>query len=393
MNSERGLTTLGEVVTLKRGYDLPAADRRGGVYPIVSSSGISGSHDEAKAKAPGVVTGRYGTIGELFYVDSDYWPLNTALYVKDFKGNVPRYIYYFLHSIGFEQFSDKSGVPGVNRNHLHAIEVNFEKNTNIQRAVATILGDLDDKIKSLQDMNGTLEEITRTIFRAWFVDFAPVRAKAAGATTFPSMPQEVFDTLPKSFEHSEIGTIPKGWQVRRLSQVLELAYGKSLPSSARTAGEIAVYGSGGLTGSHNEKLVEGPAVIIGRKGTIGTIFWEDKDVFPIDTVFYLVSKQAPLIFLYHFLQSLSLPSMNTDAAVPGLNRNNVYRIEVAWPKDDLIDAYVQLITNKWLRRSGNLREIHILTTLRDTLLPKLISGELPVPDLAKLGPREAGNGG
>ncbi len=393
MISERVQTKLGDILTLKRGYDLPASDRREGEYPIVSSSGVSGSHNEAKAKAPGVVTGRYGTIGELFYVEDDYWPLNTALYVSDFKGNIPRYLYYFLHSMSFGQFSDKSSVPGVNRNHLHAIEVSFERNTDVQRAVVKILGDLDGKIDLLREMNRTLEDIARTLFKAWFVDFLPVRAKAAGATSFRGMPQALFDTLPDSFETSEIGEIPKGWMPRGLGQVIELAYGKSLPSTARSPGEVAVYGSGGLTGSHNETLVEGPAVVIGRKGTIGSIYWEDRDIFPIDTVFYLVPKQGPLIFHYHLLHSLSLSTMNTDAAVPGLNRNNVYRLQVAWPKEELISSYAELMSGVWLRRSENLKTISILTALRDTLLPKLISGELRVPALAALKLTEARDGG
>lgn len=94
-------TTLGQVIELKRGYDLPTRDRRPGPYPVVSSSGISGYHDEAKVKAPGVVTGRYGTIGEVFYILEDFWPLNTSLYVRDFKVNDIRFISYFLRTLSF----------------------------------------------------------------------------------------------------------------------------------------------------------------------------------------------------------------------------------------------------------------------------------------------------
>src|SRR5437762_2204700 len=91
--------TLGDVLELKRGYDLPSRDRRDGPYPIVSSSGISGFHAQAMAKSPGVVTGRYGTIGVVYYITQDYWPLNTALYVRDFKGNDPRFLSYFLRTL------------------------------------------------------------------------------------------------------------------------------------------------------------------------------------------------------------------------------------------------------------------------------------------------------
>jgi type I restriction enzyme, S subunit len=113
---------LGDVMTLQRGHDLPDSRREEGDVPVVSSSGITGRHNEIKATAPGVVTGRYGTIGEVFYLEEDYWPLNTALYVTDFKGNNPRFIAYFLRHALQNYQSDKAAVPGINRNALHALE-------------------------------------------------------------------------------------------------------------------------------------------------------------------------------------------------------------------------------------------------------------------------------
>ena len=112
---------LGDIITLKRGYDLTANDRLEGQYPVISSAGISGYHSEYKVEGEGVVTGRYGTLGKMYFVDEKYWPHNTALYVQDFKGNDPKYIYYLLSCIGRIRTSDKSAVPGVNRNELHEI--------------------------------------------------------------------------------------------------------------------------------------------------------------------------------------------------------------------------------------------------------------------------------
>jgi type I restriction enzyme S subunit len=114
---------LGDLLTLKRGYDLPDSQRLSGDIPIVSSSGITGYHSEKRANAPGVVTGRYGTLGEVFFVQQDYWPLNTALYVSDFKDNHPSFIAHLLkHMLGGTQ-SDKAAVPGLNRNVVHAMPV------------------------------------------------------------------------------------------------------------------------------------------------------------------------------------------------------------------------------------------------------------------------------
>ena len=115
--------SLGDVLELKRGYDLPARDRIPGSVPLVSSSGITYHHAVSMAKGPGVVTGRYGTLGEVFFIPQDFWPLNTTLYVRDFKGNDPRFISYFLRSLDFRAYSDKAAVPGLNRNHLHLARV------------------------------------------------------------------------------------------------------------------------------------------------------------------------------------------------------------------------------------------------------------------------------
>ncbi|HAW54594.1 MAG TPA: hypothetical protein DCX29_06525, partial [Hyphomonas sp.] len=92
---------LGDVIELKRGYDLPSRLRTGGEFPLISSSGRSDTHDQSKVSGPGVVTGRYGTIGQVFYIEEDFWPLNTTLYVRDFKGNNPRFIYYFLQGLNW----------------------------------------------------------------------------------------------------------------------------------------------------------------------------------------------------------------------------------------------------------------------------------------------------
>ncbi len=115
--------SLGDVMRLQRGHDLPAQAREDGEVPVVSSSGITGYHSKAKAVAPGVITGRYGTLGEVFYLDRDYWPLNTALYVTDFKDNDPRFAAYFLRNALKDYQSDKAAVPGIDRNVLHQVKV------------------------------------------------------------------------------------------------------------------------------------------------------------------------------------------------------------------------------------------------------------------------------
>ncbi|APO76973.1 type I restriction-modification system HsdS subunit protein (plasmid) [Rhizobium etli 8C-3] len=143
---------LGEVLTLQRGFDLPHRMRRTGQYRIVTSSGREGYHNVAMASGPGVVTGRYGTIGQVFYVEEDFWPLNTTLYVRDFKGNSARFCAYLLETIDFKSHSGKSGVPGVNRNDLHEIPVYVPTALNEQEAIAQALSDADALIGSLETL-------------------------------------------------------------------------------------------------------------------------------------------------------------------------------------------------------------------------------------------------
>ena len=202
-------TTLGEVIELKRGYDLPKRKRVSGSVPLISSSGTSDYHAEAKVMGPGVVTGRYGTLGQVYYIQDDFWPLNTTLYVRDFKGNNPRFISYLLRSIDFFAYSDKAAVPGVNRNHLHTAPVRIPP-LDEQRRIAHILGTLDDKIELNRRMSQTLEAMAQALFKSWFVDFDPVRAKAEGRPT--GLPPEIDTLFPDSFQDSELGEIPEGWQ-------------------------------------------------------------------------------------------------------------------------------------------------------------------------------------
>ncbi|SSK60148.1 restriction endonuclease subunit S [Klebsiella pneumoniae] len=193
------------------------------------------------------------------------------------------------------------------------------------------------------------------------------------------------ELFPSTMQESELGDIPAGWSSQRMSNIATLHYGKALKKTERIDGPYPVYGSGGVTGSHNGYLVEGPGIIVGRKGSIGTIYWEDGKFHPIDTVYYVATKEEiPLSYLYYLMKTLNLPSMNTDAAVPGLNRDNVYRLEVLKPTQSILnrfDNYIATIRNG-IQKNNN--TIVSLVGLRDTLLPKLLSGEIPLPEAEEL---------
>lgn len=141
---------LGDIAPLQRGFDLPTSQLIKGKYPVVYSNGILNFHIEYKAKAPGVVTGRSGTLGKVTFIDRDYWPHNTSLWVTDFKGNYSKFIYYLYIFIRLERFGTGSGVPTLNRNDVHAFQVLYPPSTEEQKAIAKILTEMDKEIEALE---------------------------------------------------------------------------------------------------------------------------------------------------------------------------------------------------------------------------------------------------
>lgn len=148
-------TTLGAVTDLKRGFDLPRSERNKGIFPIFSSSGMTGTHSTPAAEGPCVITGRYGTIGEVFYSDKPCWPLNTALYSTEFYGNNPKFVYYFLKTIPWQNYTTASAVPGINRNHVnnHPVVVPDRKT---QDQIVCILESIDNKLSLNRQINDYL---------------------------------------------------------------------------------------------------------------------------------------------------------------------------------------------------------------------------------------------
>ena len=331
------------------------------------------------AYGPGVVLGRKGVVGSVHFVDEDYWPHDTTLFVKDFHYNDARFVYYFFlaHASDLSALDVGSANPTLNRNHVHPMVVMWP-GLNEQREIATVLRALDDRIALLRETNATLGAIAQALFKSWFVDFDPVLAKQQGLAP-AGMDEATAALFADCFDESATLLCPLGWRNGKVEDLLELAYGKALKATDRVAGDVPVYGSGGLTGFHIEPLIAGPNVIVGRKGTVGSLYWEDRPCFPIDTVFFLRPK-VPLTFCFCQLSVLGLDGMNTDGAVPGLNRNNVYRLPVVIPAPSVLTAFDDLVGA--LRRSifSNEMRAQTLTTLRDTLLPRLISGQLRLPE-------------
>lgn len=191
-----------DFITLQRGFDLPEHSRVNGEIPVVGSTSISGFHNVAKVSAPGVVTGRSGALGEVQYIDKDFWPLNTTLWVKDFKNNDPKYVYYFLKTLDLKRFNSGAGVPTLNRNDLDTLKIQIHEK-NEQKIIAKVLSNYDDLIENNNKRIKILEEMAQKIYKEWFVDFR-----------FPG-----HETV--TFKDSELGKIPSDWNSKPIGELLE----------------------------------------------------------------------------------------------------------------------------------------------------------------------------
>lgn len=191
-----------DFVTLQRGFDLPKTEMCDGPYPVIGSTSIIGYHDDFKVEPPGVVTGRSGSLGTVQFINERYWPHNTSLWVKDFKGNDPKFVYYCMKGMDFVRFNAGAGVPTLNRNHLDTLEVNVPP-LPVQRRIAGILSAYDELIENSQRRIRILEGMARALYREWFVHF-----RFPGHEGHPRVA-------------SALGEIPQGWEVRRVGEVAE----------------------------------------------------------------------------------------------------------------------------------------------------------------------------
>ena len=195
-----------DFIKLNRGFDLPDSLIEEGEYPVVASTNIKAYHKAYKVEGPMVVTGRSGSLGKVQYIEGRCWPLNTSLYVKDFKGNNPRYVYYYLKTMHLEQYNAGVGVPTLNQNHLHSLKICIH-NKEEQPRVASILSAYDNLIENNTRRIRLLEQMAENIYKEWFVRFR-----------FPGHENE-------QFENSKLGKLPASFKVVTMNDVFEYYIG------------------------------------------------------------------------------------------------------------------------------------------------------------------------
>ncbi|MCX9193453.1 restriction endonuclease [Carbonactinospora thermoautotrophica] len=274
----------------------------------------------------------------------------TVLLRPDSRKINPRFLHYFLLSPAMQERmrtrAEGSTVPHLNVGDIRNLGLGELPPLREQHVIAAVLGALDDKI---------------------------------------AVNERIATTVDRLAEAEYVRSTGKATETVLLGDLLDLKYGKALPATSRSPGDVPVYGSGGIVGTHNQHLVDGPGIVVGRKGTVGAVYWSQQKFFPIDTTFYVEVRRpdVPMEFLFFMLRRLGLDSMNSDSAVPGLNRANALALKTQLPPQDELVRFANKIRPLFELKHSLSVQSNCLKELRDTLLPKLISGELRVRDAEK----------
>ncbi len=424
MGSEWKELKLKDFVSLQRGHDLPTSKRGNGTVPIMGSFGITGYHDRAKTIGPGVTIGRSGgSMGVVNYINEDYWPLNTVLYITNFKGNDPFFTYLFLSEIDFTIYNSGSAQPSLNRNIIYGLDLNVPF-LEEQTSIAKIIRSLDDKIELNRQMNYTLEEMAQALFKSWFVDFDPVIDNAlATGSEIPEplqqraqqrqmlgekrklLPPEIQQLFSASFTYSEEldKWVPEGWRAGQIKDVAEVV-GGGTPSTKVDdyfcENGIAWLSPKDLSGyewkfiskgakditqlglkNSSARLMPTGTVLFSSRAPIGYVAIAENEITTNQGFKSLVPKNEICSdYLYYFLKLNieNIEAIATGSTFKEVSGNAMKTFEILIPPANILDVYQQKTIDFNSKSLIIQKEVQSLTKLRNTLLPKLVSGEVRV---------------
>ena len=338
---------LGEVAPLQRGFDLPVSQMISGPYPVVMSNGVGGWHSKYAVKGPGVVTGRSGTIGGLQYIEGDFWPHNTSLWVTSFNGNEPKFIYWLYSSLNLERFGSGSGVPTLNRNDVHDQLIGVPCNIAEQRRIGAFFDRLDSLITLHQRKYDKLCVLKKSMLDKMF---------PKGGSLYPEIRFAGF-------------TDP--WEQRKLGDVANVCSGRDYKHLAE--GPIPVYGTGGYMTSVSKALsYDEDAIGIGRKGTIDKPYRLQAPFWTVDTLFYAIPEASSDInFLLCSFLNVDWKSKDESTGLPSLSKRAINETEVLVPDNgeqrqigaffDRLDSLITL----------HQRKLELLRNIKKSMLDKM----------------------
>nr|WP_318681621.1 restriction endonuclease subunit S [uncultured Treponema sp.] len=362
---------LGDFFELHRGYDLTKSEIKTGPYPVVCSTSIMGYHSEYKVRAPGVVIGRSGTLGEVQFIDKDFWPHNTSLYVSDFKGNSPKFIKYFLQLVGTGNVGGGSAVPTLNRNHLQALAVKVPP-LPTQQKIAAILSSFDDKIELNNKINTNLEQQAGALFKNWFVDFEPFGGK-----------------------------MPEGWKVGVISDFGDVIcgktpstkikdyYGEEIPFITIPDMHNSVYACYterylSVKGAQSQESKNLPpnSICVSCIATPGLVVLTDRISQTNQQINSIVpnSSISPY-YVYLTMQNLSETITmlgSSGSTTSNLNKEQFSKMKISIPNGKTMKEFDSCVQPMFEKIRSLQKENYELVTIRDTLLPKLMNGEIEV---------------
>jgi len=330
-----------------------------GQFKAFGSNGVIGGSPVARHDR-GIIVGRVGAYcGSVAVSHDPFWASDNTIVIEPVVDEDLDYLYYLLRSANLNRHAGGAAQPLVTQGTLKALLFPVPGPAS-RRQIGRLLRNFDDLIEKNRRRVAVLEEIARAIYREWFVKF-----RYPGHEDVPLI-------------DSTLGPIPVGWRAGTVGEVLELKYGKALKADARRGGDVTVVSSAGVVGWHDESLVDGPAIVVGRKGNVGSVHWVDGHCWPIDTAYY-VATNLPLRFVAEQLRRIEFT--NTHAAVPGLSRESAYARPFLAPPEDLLDSYQALVDPLGAEASALTRQSDRLVSLRDLLLPKLVTGRIDVSAL------------
>jgi len=385
---------LGELVTFQRGHDLLISQFKSGKCPVIGSSGIIGYHNKSTTKGPGVVIGRSGnSVGKVHYSNSDYWAHNTTLYVKSFHNTDPKFIYYLLTCYNLGRFEGGSAVPPLNRNHIHPLEFLVPTHRKEQEKVSSLFSSLDAKIALLRKQSQTLENIAQTLFKRWFVDFE-----------FPHEDGKPYKSSGGKMVASELGEIPEGWSIEPLSIFLDFLEGPGIRNWQYTDygirfinirlidnGDLDIHRANYVSeeeamGKYKHFLLEPKDMVVSTSGTLGRSAIVRKCHLPLllntSVIRFRPKDKNNYGFMYQYLNSRyfidELFSLASGSVQLNFGPMHLNQIEMIIPSKVTLDRFQDVVSPVYEKIIANLDKTQILIKTRDTLLPKLMSGQIRV---------------
>lgn len=402
MGAEWQKTNLGKVLSFSNGQSSPERTNEG-AYPVFGSNGLIGSSAETNAESHTIIIGRVGSYcGSLQFSKDPCWVTDNAIRATASGDNASRFFFYLLKQINLHQWRGGSGQPLLNQRTLNSIST-VVPDPREQHKIADILGTLDDKVDLNRQMSCTLEAIACAIFKAWFVDFEPVNAKAAGAKSFRGMPQAVFDQLPDRFTETELGRVPEGWEIKPISVIASVSRDSVTPANtpdelfehfsipAFDAGKEPARDRGGSIKSNKYRVSTNCVLVSKLNPRFARVWLPDAPVNGAQqicsTEFLVLTpkegwsrEQLYCQFLeVGFRQMLEQRASGTSNSHQRIKPKDFENTKVVCSPEDVRQAFFQLVEPIFSKTANLHREGLTLAAIRDTLLPKLISGDLRVP--------------